>query len=454
MSGRPFRNPTFPFGGRLVALAVVLFVAAISAGGQVLTSRVDGRVLDETGAVVPGVTVTLTNVATNLARETTTNSAGLYIFPQVSLGTYRVEATLAGFKTALVEEVQVALGTPANVDIVVEVGVVTQTVVVTASQTQSVVNEVNAEISTNLNREQVKDLPLNGRSVTQLALTQAGVTSPGGTRSASINGGRGTFNNFTLDGINNQDTFIRTDALFGIIPVQESFIEEVSITTANADVDAGLGSSQTQFVTRSGGNAYHGEVFYYHRNDALNATNYFNNAAGIDKERVFIHQFGFNVGGPILKDKLFFFVNYEEERSPGSASVVRNVLTDSARAGNFSYVRQDNGQIATVNLFELSGFSPDPAIASLVDLTPMPNDSSVGDGRNTSGYRFNSPDKSDSDWFVLRGDYEISSSHSFTGIFHRFSLEAPTRCSTASTPSSPAWPAPGRVPLASWVPFP
>ena len=93
MSGRPFRNPTIPFGGRLVALAVVLFVAAVPASGQVLTSRVDGRVLDQTGAVVPGVTVTLTNVATNLARETTTNSAGLYIFPQVSRGTYRVEAT-------------------------------------------------------------------------------------------------------------------------------------------------------------------------------------------------------------------------------------------------------------------------------------------------------------------------------------------------------------------------
>lgn len=425
MSGRPISNRKFGFVGRLVALAVVLVLAGISASGQVLTSRVDGRVLDQTGAVVPGVTVTLTNAATNVALETTTNSSGLWVFPNVSQGTYRVEATADGFKSALVEEVRVELGAPANVDIMVEVGVVTQTVVVTAAQTQSVVNEVNAEINTNLNREQVKDLPLNGRGVTQLALTQAGVTSPGGTRSAAINGGRGTFNNFTLDGINNQDTFIRTDALFGVIPVQESFIEEVSITTANADVDAGLGSSQTQFVTRSGGNAYHGEVFYYHRNDALNATNYFNNAAGIDKERVFIHQFGFNVGGPILKDKLFFFVNYEEERSPGSASVVRTVLTESARAGNFSYVRQDNGQIATVNLFQLSGFSLDPAIASLVDRTPLPNDSSAGDGRNTSGYRFNSPHKTDSDWFVLRGDYQISPGHSFTGTFHRFRLESP-----------------------------
>ena len=316
MFGRPFAIPGFARGGSVVALAAMLLAAAIPAAGQLLTSRVDGRVLDQTGAVVPGVTVTLTNAATNVARETSTNSSGLYVFPNVSQGTYSVEAAADGFKTALIEDVQVALGAPANVDIVVEVGVVTQTVVVTAAETQSVMNEVNAEINTNLNREQVKDLPLNGRGVVQLALTQAGVTSPGGTRSAAINGGRGTFNNFTLDGINNQDTFIRTDALFGTIPVQESFIEEVSITTANADVDAGLGSSQTHFVTRSGGNAYHGEVFYYHRNDALNANDYFNNAAGIDKERVFIHQFGFNVGGPILKDKLFFFVQLRGRAQP------------------------------------------------------------------------------------------------------------------------------------------
>lgn len=224
MCVRPVSIPRFPFAGTVVALAAVLLAAAIPASGQLLTSRVDGRVLDQTGAVVPGVTVTLTNAATNVARETATNSSGLYVFPNVSQGTYSVEVTADGFKTALVEDVQVALGAPANVDILVEVGVVTQTVVVTAAETQSVMNEVNAEISTNLNREQVKDLPLNGRGVTQLALTQAGVTSPGGTRSAAINGGRGTFNNFTLDGINNQDTFIRTDALFGIIPVQESFI--------------------------------------------------------------------------------------------------------------------------------------------------------------------------------------------------------------------------------------
>ena len=417
------------FRKRVIPWTGILLAVTLPAAGQVLTSRVDGTVLDQSGAVVPGASVTLMNVETNVTRETVTNEVGLYVFPQVPQGSYQITTQPSGFKTALVEGVQVALDTPASVDIVVEVGVVDETVVVTASRAQAVVNAVNAEINTNLIREQVQGLPLNGRNVAQLALTQAGVTSRGGTRSASINGTRGTFNNFTLDGINNQDTFIRTDALFGAIPLQESFIEEINITTANSEVDAGLGSSQTQFVTRSGSNEFHGEAFYYHRNDALNANTFFNNAAGIKKEKVLIHQFGFNASGPIVKNKLFFFVNYEEERSPGSASVVRRVLTDSARDGHFSYVRQDNGQAATLNLFELTGLASDPAIKTLVDMTPAANDASVGDGRNVSGFRFNSPDRSEADWLVFRGDYEIARRHSFTGTFHQFRFEYPNAVS-------------------------
>ena len=409
----------------MIAFAGILFAVVIPASGQLLTSRVDGRVQDETGAIIPGASVTMANVDTEVLRETVTNDRGLFVLPQVPPGTYRVEVQTAGFKTTLIEDVRVALNAPTSIDVVVEVGVLAQTVVVTAAEAQSLVNAASAEINTNLSREQVQELPLNGRSVTQLVLTQAGVTSPGGTRSASINGTRGTYNNFTLDGINNQDGFIREDALFGVIPVQESFIEQINITTANSDVDAGLGASQTQFVTRSGSNAWHGEAFYYHRNEALNANNFFNNSAGIEKERLRTHQFGFNVGGPIVRDKLFFFVNYEEERQPHSDSVVRRVLTDSARAGDFGYVRQDNGQVATLNLYELTGITPDPTIQALVDLTPGPNDASVGDVRNTAGFRFNSPDDSDSDWFVFRGDYEIHPSHSATGTFHQFRLEAP-----------------------------
>ena len=413
-TGSGFRNS-------MIGLVAILLAAFIPASAQVLTSRVDGTVRDQSGAVLPGVSVTLTNVDTNAAEEAVTSDIGLYVFPQIPRGAFRLTAQLPGFKTGVVEGVRVELATPATVDVVLEVGGVDEMVTVSAALAQTVINQTNAEINTNLNREQVKELPLNGRDVTQLALTQAGVTSPGETaRIASINGTRGTFNNFTLDGINNQDTFIRTDSLFGVIPVRESFIQEINITTANSEVDAGLGASQTQFVTRSGSNEFHGELFYYHQNDALNATDFFNNAAGVPKERLLNHQYGFNLGGPILKDKLFFFFNYEREPSPSTVSVVRTVLRNSARAGNFTYVRQDTGELATLNLFELTGLSSDPVIQSLIGLTPPPNDATVGDGRNTAGFRFNSPNSSTGEWVVFRGDYEINSSHSLTGTFHQF----------------------------------
>ena len=402
-----------------------MLATAVPAAAQPLTSRVEGTVQDETGAVIPGASVTMMQVDTGIVWETVTDERGLYLFPRMPPGAYRAEAGAAGFTTTVVEDVRVALNAPTSIDIVVELGAVAETVVVAAAGPQSLLNTANAELNTNLMREQVRDLPLNGRDVTQLALTQAGVTGPAGARTASINGTRGTFNNFTLDGVTNQDAFIRTDALFGILPVKESFIEEISITTGNADVDDGLGASQTQFVTRSGGNRFDTEAFFYHRNEAFNATNFFNKAAGIEKERVRVHEFGFNVGGPIARDRAFFFLNYEEEREPGSSSVVRRVLTDPARRGDFSYVRQDNGQAATVNLFNMTGIAPDAAIQSLVESTPGPNDSSVGDGRNTAGYRFNSPDDSDSRWLVFRGDYVMNPRHSLMGSLHHFRLDTP-----------------------------
>ena len=403
----------------------IMMAAAVPAAAQPLTSRVEGTVRDATGLVVPGASVTMTEVDTGVARQTFTDERGLYLFPLVPAGTYTVQASAPGFTTTVIEGVRVALNVPTSIDVVVELGEVAETVVVAAAGPQSLLNAANAELNTHIGREQIRELPLNGRSVTQLVLTQAGVTGPSGARTASINGTRGTFNNFTLDGINNQDTFIRTDALFGEIPVNESFIEEIGVTTGNADVDDGLGASQTHFVTRSGANTFATEVFVYHRNEAFNATNFFNKAAGLEKERLREHEYGFNVGGPILRNRAFFFFNYEEERQPATESVVRTVLTDPARRGDFRYVRQDNGQVATVNLFNLAGFAPDPAMQSLVASTPGPNDASVGDGRNTAGYRFNSPDDADSRWLVFRGDYVLSPRHSLKGTFHRFTLDTP-----------------------------
>ncbi|RPJ80757.1 MAG: carboxypeptidase regulatory-like domain-containing protein, partial [Acidobacteria bacterium] len=409
-----------------LALAVVLvFASLITVSAQVLTTQVTGRVIDQTGGVLPGVTVTLTNLATNVAATAVTNDDGGYTFPQVSPGSYRVSTEYPGFKRAAVEPVRVEVRVPATVDLTMEVGGVTEEVVVTGSQGQAVINTVNAEINTIVNRAQIEELPLNGRDVTQLALMQAGVTGSSEiAREASVNGMRGSFNNLTLDGVNNQDNFIRTDAFFGVIPLRESFVQEFNLTTSNADVDAGTGGSQTLMVTRSGSNDFHGQLFYYHRNDALNANTFFNNAAGIEKERVRNHQYGGSLGGRIIPNKLFFFVNYEQEKDPATASVARIVPTQAARQGNFSYL--DNaGNPQTVNLFQLTGVTPDPEVQSLLDLIPEPNDPSLTDDPNLSGFRFNSPSKSDSDWLNIRMDFEPWRNHAFTGSFHQFRFEAP-----------------------------
>lgn len=420
-----------------ITFAVILAVlfSGVLLTAQVLTSRVDGTVRDPSGGVLPGVTVTLTNRETGIKKQVVSNDSGNFVFPQVEPGTYRVSAELSGFKTGAVDGVVVEVGQPATVDLELELGEVSEEVVVEASRGQRLLNTVGAEVNTIVNRTQIEDLPLNGRSPTELALLQAGVTGRGEiAREASVNGSRGTFNNLTLDGINNQDNFIRTDAFFGVIPLRESFVQEFNITTSNTEVDAGLGASQTQFVTRSGTNQFHGEAYYYHQNDALNANEFFNNSAGLEKPRLLNHQYGFNGGGPILRNKLFFFAGYEKEKSPATSSVTRNVLSQAARSGQFSYIGTQSGQSETVNLFNLSGLSADPTVGNLISQTPLPNDfsSNAGDGVNTLGFRFNAPNSSDQDWLVFRVDYDINEHHEVSGTFHQFRFDLPLEAGIGS----------------------
>jgi hypothetical protein len=414
---------------RILFMAILMAAAALLSGlpasAQITTSRVDGVVTDASGGVVPGATVTLINNGTELAAEKLTNDNGLYVFPQVGAGNYRITVEMTGFKVAMVDGIIVGVNVPRTVNIQLEVGDVSQSIEVTADLAGSLINTVNAELNTVVDRKQIESLPLIGRNPTDFALMQAGVTGRGNARTASVNGARGTYSNLTLDGINNQDNFIREDGFFGVIPVKESFIEEFNLTTANSDVDAGVGSSQTKMVTRSGSNEFRGEAFYYHQNSALNANEFFNNSSGVPKPQSKDHQYGFNIGGPIIKNKLFFFVNWEEQRSPGNVSVIRTVLTDQAKNGAFTYLRQDNGESETVNLFDISGASADSAMTQLLSLAPAPFDFSTGDGTNTGGYRFNSPANSTSKWLSFRVDYNAATNHTISAILHQFRYKLP-----------------------------
>lgn len=464
-----------------VTAFVLLCGLLTSAFAQAQITRLNGTVKDPTGASVAGASVTLTDNATGTTKTTNTSDEGTFAFDELRGGTYSVSIETTGFKKTTIPDVQVNVDQTATVNVELEVGGVGETVTVSASDTQAVVNTENAQLKNTVLERQIQDLPLNGRNPLQLAGLQAGVTSSGsGTRTASVNGLRGTFTNLTWDGININDNFIRTDGFFGVAAPSVASVSEFTLTTQNAGATDGLGVAQLKLVTPRGGNEYHGQFFEYHRNDVFDANTFFNNAGGrfietdaavragraqvgeqrLQKPKLIQNQFGFNIGGPMRlpnfgeggpklygKDKLYFYFFYEGTRVAQDASVTRTFLTQSARNGDFTYVATCTntgtnicpagitpGQLVTVNLLSLSGRPIDPLTSGLANAAPLPNDPTTGDLANVAGgaarsnygtFRFNSPQGSTSDLWGFRVDYDLNSRNRFEAIYNRFTFAFP-----------------------------
>src|SRR5262249_17499999 len=227
--------------------------------------------------------------------------------------------------------------------------------------------------------KQINDLPLNGRNPVQLATLQAGVATNSGMRNATINGMRGSFNNITWDGVNIQENYLRGNASSGLFAQAAPSVvgvAEFTIVTQNAGAADGTGAAQVKLVTPRGSTNFHGQLFEFHRNDAIDTNTFFNNAAGLDKEKLIQNQFGFAIGGPIKlpkkafgplgfdTNKLFFYAYDEETRVAQTTGLTRPVLYQAARQGNFTYrattTNTDptkgpvNGQLMTVNLLQLA----------------------------------------------------------------------------------------------------
>ncbi|HYG10810.1 MAG TPA: carboxypeptidase regulatory-like domain-containing protein, partial [Pyrinomonadaceae bacterium] len=436
--------------GLVLAVMAGIFLAgslAPHAFAQKVTSNVNVTVKDESGAVVPGATLTLTATATKTERTGVANDEGHFSFNEMSAGEYTLNVEKPGFKKTVVEGIKVDVGgVPAEVSISLITGGVDETVMVTASEAQAVINNENASLSTTVQLRQVQDLPINGRNPLALAGLQAGVnTATNNTRTASINGLRGTFSNLTWDGININDNFVRTDSLFGAAGQSVAGVAEFTITTQNGGSDEGLGVAQVRLSTPRGTTDFHGSLFEFHRNHKFDANTFFNNATidprtgtGLPKPKLIQNQFGGNVGGPFRlprfgeggdrtygKDKLFFYAYYEGTREASDASRNRTVLLDQARNGTFTYRRADNGQLQTINLLSLTGRTIDPRIARLIALQPGTNNTDVGDARNTGGFRFNSPSGSTGNLWGFRTDFDLSSKHRFEAIFSRFKFDFP-----------------------------
>ena len=422
---------------KLLLLFLICLFAFSPARAQSVDATVNGTVKDQAGAVVAGATITLTDKATGRETTATSNPEGFYVFQNVRPGMYSLVAQQTGFKKQEVANVKVDVASPATINFELVTGGVEETVTVSASDAALPINQTNGELATTVQRQQINDLPLNGRNPLALAGLQAGVSTGASNRTSTINGLRGTFSNLTWDGININDNYIRTDALFGDAAPSVPGVAEFTITTQNSGPSDGLGVAQVKLVTPRGGKNFSGSLFEYFRNDALDANSFFNNAAGLGREKLIQHQFGFQVGGPMVlprfgeggprtfgKDKLFFYAFYEGTIARTDESVTRTVLTNSARQGAFTYAAT-NGTTQTVNLLTLSGLARDPVATSLVNLTPLPNDLTGGDHVNFARFRFNTPSGVDQHFWGFRTDYDLNEKNRFEVDFSQFHFSLP-----------------------------
>ena len=421
---------------KLVFLPAILALSATIALSQIATtSTLDGTVTDPQKSAVEGAQVTVTNVNNGQTFKAESDTRGHWLLPSMTAGIYKISVSAKGFRTEVLDNVKIDSGIPATANSELGLGSVTEVVEVQAGA--EMVQTTGATVNTTLEGRLVLDLPQITRGGLDLLVSQPGVQTAGDNRNSSINGLPNSALNVTIDGLNTQDQDLKSsNGFFTYIPITQDSIEEVTLTTSAAGADAtGEGAGQIKFVTKSGTNAFHGGVFEQVRNTALDANYYFNNINGLPRDIVQLNQFGGHVGGPILKNKLFFFTNIERRVQPESASESRTVLTPSAIAGNYTYLNPGTNQTVTVNVLNLAGAAgyqgtADPIMAktfnqinSLVSGQPglVSNVGSMGDYiRDTLNYVAKGEDKRT--FSVTKLDYNINSSNqlSFTYSYNKY----------------------------------
>ena len=336
------------------ALYVSLFLTASLALAQVTTtSPLDGTVGDPQGAAVIGAEVVVANMDNGQTFKVLTDDHGHWALPSMPAAVYKVTVSLKGFRTTVIDGVKIDAGVPATVNVKLEIGQVTETVEVAAGA--DMVQTTNATVSSTLQMQQIADLPFTSRNALELIVTQAGTQTGTTARNSYINGLPYSAINITTDGINTQDNYYKSgDGFFTLIPVRTDSIEEVTLSTSAASVDSlAQGAAQIKFVTRGGTNQYHGGAFWQHRNTWFDANYYFNNINGSPRDKIILNNGGVHAGGPIRKNKLFFFTNYEISRLPISTGTTRTVMDPGALDGTFTY-KDGSNVVHKVNVLTLA----------------------------------------------------------------------------------------------------
>jgi hypothetical protein len=424
----------------ICAFSILTTITAV-AFAQGTTSRVTGNVQDKNGAAVAGATVTLTNDANGIALTTQTTDSGNYTFDLIQVGTYTVLIEKQGFKKFQSAHNVANVNQPLTINATLAVGDVAEVVQVSAAA-ETVQTSTSGNIGTVIEQRTLESLPIvgtRGRNPLDLLNFQPGVVFGGNTGGAvNVHGSRDRAFNFTLDGIDINESTAGGSNFTPLRPNPDS-LEQFQVVTSNSTAELGRSSgAQVTMVTRSGTNDFHGNAFEYYRTPRLDAKSYPVTIAGTAKEQFVQHIFGGSVGGPIKKNKLFFFTNLQLLRAYDTALVTRTVYTAQARQGLYRYVvGRANAPAGTatpavdaagnsilpactgtpptnapcISSYNIasnpSGVGLDSTLAAVINNSPAPNNFTVGDGLNTAGFNFASPQHERQYDFVAKFDYKI-----------------------------------------------
>jgi hypothetical protein len=405
--------------GNSIVFLFILFVSVQSRAQDV--AAITGVVTDPSGAVIPGVAVTLRNPSTGAVYVAVGNEQGSYALNEIKPGPgYSITFTKDGFKPTTITGIYMNVDSTRTQNVKMGVGTVSQTVEVSATNDEVTLDTTDATIGNNFQVQDLNNLPVQNRSNPSALFYQ----QPGVTLDGAVTGAREDQTNVTLDGLEvNDEATGNFGDIVGNAPVDS--VQEFRGVTAGPLSSAGQGGGgQFELVTRSGTNQFHGAAVEYHRDTDLEANNWFNNnqSPAVPRPPLIRNQFGGNIGGPVLRNRLFFFFDYNARRDTLSNLVTRTVPLDSYRSGNVSYVNTSNS-IETLSPTQVAALDPtgvgfNQALLTLMNARyPHANDltGDVGDLVNTAGFRFNAPFPYSENDYVQRVDYNLNANMKMWG---------------------------------------
>ncbi len=434
----------------MLVCATLLATIPCSLRAQAVSGTILGSVQDVSGASIPGATVSIVNAETGLARTVLSNSAGEYMVPSLPPGMYEVSAEMKGFKRVSLSGIRLNVDQKLRADLKLEVGALTESIQVQAAI--PLVQSDSSELGATINESQIKELPLNGRNFVQLTRLIPGVTRgvPGsnndgasneGWRMSSTiaaNGMRTRDNNFLLDGIDNNELNLNTVIIFPSVDAIEEF--KVQTSTYSAEFGRANGGV-VNIQIKSGTNQFHGSAFEFLRNDRLDANDLFNNKFGRAKPAFRQNQFGATLGGPIRRDRTFFFMDYQGWRVRNAQTYLSNVPTNLMRDGDFSELSRTIYDPLSQSPFpgnRIPAARVDPVARAILDqLYPAPNvpGQRSSTGQTINNFLYNPVLQRQDDQFDVKVNQRISDNNQF---FARYSFERSEQFLPASLPHGDA----------------